>query len=315
MPSAPTPATTKPARLIGLLVLLSSATVALTTTGAAAGTPTGYVGTVTVDGQPAAGSTLAAHIGGTRVGECTVSAGGTYHLELNPAALDASLAGATVRFTLNDQAVADTAVLRLGTMQTLAVTSAQPAPAAQRIASVPAAAPVPAVATPAAQRIASAPSPSPTPVRTSTPAPAVAAAAAPAPQRVATTPVAAAAPAAAPAANTPVTQVASAGTGPAAQQVARIPTTPRPSPSGGAGPAVSVAPSGSTIVLGASAPVARAPASQRAAGTTPTQLPSTGVGGPADTTPSHTLVLGTVLVTMTLLGAAFMGVRRRGAPR
>jgi hypothetical protein len=79
-------------------------------------------------------------------------------------------------------------------------------------------------------------------------------------------------------------------------------------------PSTMVAPR-STSAAPAGAPVARAPAAQRAAGTTPTQLPSTGVGGPADTTPSHTLILSTVLVTMTLLGAAATGVRRRGAPR
>src|SRR5687767_2845969 len=109
MPSQLTPAATRSALLIGLLALLGGATVGLPPAPAAAGTLTGYVGTVTVNGHPAAaGSALAARIGDLVVGDCTVTRAGTYQLELHEAALAASRAGATISFTLNDRAVQET---------------------------------------------------------------------------------------------------------------------------------------------------------------------------------------------------------------
>jgi hypothetical protein len=291
--------------LAGLLALLSGATVGFPPAPAVAGTLTGYVGTVTVNGQPAAtGSALAARIGDLVVGDCTITRAGTYQLELHEAALAASEAGATIRFTLNDRAVQETALLQPGTMQTLALRVSQPPPAAAAVT---------AVATAAAQRIASAPAAS-TPATAATPAPtpAVAAAVAPAavvqPQRVATTPVAAT-----PTTTTPVGQGAGAGTGPTAQQAARLPATSAPAP-----PAPAAVLSTTTVpyttVAALNAPVASTPASQRASGSTPTQLPSTGVGSAADTQLSWAVVLPTWLLLTMLLSILALTRKRPTRP-
>jgi hypothetical protein len=288
MPPGLRATTTRPALLVGLLVLLSGTTVALPSTVVAAGTLTGYVGTVTVNGQPAAaGSSLAARIGDLVVGDCTVTRAGTYQLELHEAALAASQAGATISFTLNDRAVQETALLQPGTMQPLALSVSQPTPAAAAVT---------AVATAAAQRIVSAPAA--TPAATLAPTPAVAAAVAPAavvqPQRVTATPVVAAT------TTTPVVQVAGAGTGPTAQPAARLPATSAPAPPAPAA-VLSTTTVPRTTVAAVNAPVASAPARQRATGTTPTQLPSTGVGLGADTQLSRAVVLPTWLLTTMLL--------------
>jgi hypothetical protein len=240
------------------------------------------------------------------VGTCTVAASGTYQLELTDAVLEASQTGATVRFTLNDQGIAETAVLRPGTMQALALNVSQPASTGQRIASAPAAASVPVVvATPAAQRIASAPSTSSPATATPASTPSVPAAAAP---------VAAAAPTL----PSPVTQVAGVNSGPTAQQPARLPSAPSTThPAAVTTPSTVVAAQNAPIARAgaaiASTPVASAPVAQRTAGSTPTQLPSTGVGLRVDTSPTLMMVLTTLLVTVTGLGSALAATHWRRA--
>jgi hypothetical protein len=318
MPTRLTPFA-RSALLIGLLVLLSGATVALTTP-TVAGTPTGYLGTVTDNGQPAAaGSTLVARIADTVVGTCTVTTAGTYHLELTAAALDTSVAGRTVHFSLNEAAIAETAVVRTGTMQALALSVSQPVPAAQRIAAAPAAASVPVVATPAAQRIASAPTAGPsaptgTPTATPAPTPAVAAAIVPAaavqPQRVAATPMAAVTPTT----TAPAVQVAGTGSGPTAQQAAHLPATPSTTQYAPLTTLSTTTAVRTTPIAPAGAPVASAPAAQRPTGTTPTQLPSTGIGLRADTPLSLAVALPTLLLTTALLGTLTLAGRRMWPP-
>jgi hypothetical protein len=59
------------------------------------------------------------------------------------------------------------------------------------------------------------------------------------------------------------------------------------------------------------APVASAPASQRATGTTPTQLPSTGVGLQTDTALTPAAGLALLALVVLLLGAITVATRWR----